>query len=742
MKKSLALGIVIALLIINMASAGIYFSQPESTYNLGDKVSVDVEVSPLEEGFLKVDLTCSGDSLTVYNGIPGEKISIQIPLTYNYIEDMDGKCYFEGEYQDSSQKSNEFEISKKLNVNLEMSDIVVKPGESAVYKGTAKRLNGVGSEGEVKVRAPSLKLEKQDDESQDRNDSSNETEDEETVEDLKEAIFSGKISEGNFLISFKVEDSSPAGDYELEIIAYEKDKNGRITSTGTAEANLRVIQILKEVEIAISTQNIDPGQTLDIKPSLLDQSGKTIKDDMALIIKNQNLERVYEHIVKSGEGIEYKIPTNLTSGYYEIEASSQNKTSYKKFFINEKAIAFFELKNNTLVITSIGNVPYSKDVQIEINGKPFLRKLDLAIGEKEEFELSGPDGNYDIKVSDGQSEVFGSGIPLTGYAVGVNNANSGSSVFIKSPILWILLFVVLAGIVLFFGRNVLKKKSFAYPWVKKKDSTIALTAKQGDIAKTQTKQEVVVSKSSLNPTLAEQVLVIDGSKGNVSVVAIKLKNKPLKAAKENLDRLVQEAYESKACSYESGDFVYLILSPSLTKTTRNEAIAVKIADKIANSLKEWNKKFTEKMDFGIGVGSGDVISKIEDKKFKFTALGTFMVNLKKLASISNQTVLLSKAANDKGAGDFKAEKKTIEGQEVYELKRVVDTFGKDKFINDFLKREDTGKKITINNFKRPQESKTQNLANTNVTSNNLDNKPKQQISPESEKSVFNLFDNN
>ena len=41
-------------------------------------------------------------------------------------------------------------------------------------------------------------------------------------------------------------------------------------------------------------------------------------------------------------------------------------------------------------------------------------------------------------------------------------------------------------------------------------------------------------------------------------------------------------------------------------------------------MKEHNKKFSDKIDFGIGINSGEIINKMEDGKLKFTALGNFI----------------------------------------------------------------------------------------------------------------------
>ena len=57
----------------------------------------------------------------------------------------------------------------------------------------------------------------------------------------------------------------------------------------------------------------------------------------------------------------------------------------------------------------------------------------------------------------------------------------------------------------------------------------------------------------------------------------------------------------------------------MESSNKNEVEAVKVAKKIIDILNEHNKKFREKIDFGIGITSGEIINRIENKKLKFTA---------------------------------------------------------------------------------------------------------------------------
>jgi len=724
MEKGWLLGVILTVFLVSSVSASIFFSQTENVYNLGDTISVQVDVDPLGKGFLKVDLVCSGNTINVYNGIPHSQVTIDLPLTNNYIEEVSGECNFFGFYQEDIKESRSFEISEDLEIRLNLDGFIVKPGEGVQITGTAKRLNGIGINGEVEITIPLLSLinlnkdiEESDDveisseESNESEDNVNESEesdennskdDEKTAEEIIEeilekiessdnGIFYGKVVDGSFSVNLTLSDTTPAGDYRIDVNAYEKDSLGVITSSGLAMANLKILQVLTSVDIALSEQNIDPGQTLEFKPLLLDQAGNVIVAESSVIIRNDLSERVFESLMTSGDTVGYNVPSNLTAGYYTIEVSSGEVSGQKSVYVNEKAIALFELRENTLYVTNIGNIRYDKDIQVELNGKPFVKKLSLDLGESGEFKLTG-DGEYNIKVNDGDSESSYEGVALTGNAVNVEFVKN--SLVFRTPIIWIFLIIVLGAGVLFLFRNMLKKKSIALHGkfnirdklrFRRKDKVISLSKDSNQIKIDGEAEKPKVSKNVIEVGSAEQVLVLNGNKNRSSVVALKIKNKLSRTSKKYLKEIIEKS-SKKSAIYESGDYILLILSPLVTKTFKNEVLASNIALILQKELKDYNKKFKEKIEFGIGINSGMIINKIEKGGLKFTAMGNLMPGAKRLANSSDEKILLSKEAYDKGISNIKADKKKVGDSEVYELKRVIDSEQNKKFVDSFLKR--------------------------------------------------------
>ena len=727
MKKQIWCLFVVLVLFVNLSfvSAGVFFSGLESKYNLGDVINVNVQVDPARsDRFLKTVLVC-GTPLIEFNNIPDDNgnVDIKIPLNMHTIQQISGKCYFQGSYISEVKNSEEFEISRRLEVSLHSYSFFANPGEEIIVSGGAKRLNGALVNGGVEMTIPLLKTLESSQENQENKETSqnvtdgntsetNETdgssEDNLTNQETEEGSevqesgisvgsYYGKIENGEFSVSIKLKEDTPAGEYRIDVLAYE-ELDGERASEGGSLANLKVFQVLKGVDIALSKVNLNPGENLEFNPSLIDQTGRYIEDEISIIIRDKDSNRIYEKIVKSQQTVSFPLLTNLTSGYYVIEARSGDFNTTKKFYVNEKAIASFILENQTLTVTNIGNIPYKRDIEIILNDKVFLKRVDLNLGESTKFKLTGKNEAYNIKIGDGESEILKDGVVLTGYAVNVKEGNGISSI---SPVIWIFIAIILGIGILFLVRNIFKKRSYAYYSEGSKklvpNKNVVLPSKlpsketvQDDSTKSDKVSPgittILSQQKSLSPRQAEQDLVSKGRRDKATVLALKIKKRPEAIGKETIEKAMELVYQKKGAVYEQGDYIYSVFSSLMTGNVGNDIEAVKIAHNISSILQDYNRKFKEPIDYGIGINVGEIINKVEDKKLKFTALGNLMIVAKKLAELSDKKILISKETYDKLASGLNTIKVNINGLDVYEVKNIINKEDHKKFIDEFMKR--------------------------------------------------------
>ena len=690
--------VAFVLMFVSFVSASAYLSQPQPTYNLGDSVELNLTVDPVESGPLKIKLTCSGQSVDIFSGPVID--SIEIPLNSMWIGNLSGNCYFTTYYAGEERNTNpDFLISNRLNVYLSISSFFANPGDEVIINGNAKKLNGNNVNGEVEISLPFSGasqigvLEN----------SSNVT----VVDNVNVEKFYGRISNGEFSVGIVLPSNIAANTYKINVLAYENSDSVQKVNQGSVESTLKVSQVLSSIDVAVDNQNYNPGDNISIKPVLLDQTGGQISEQVSVIVTDENFERVFEKIVNSGEVAVFNSPTDLSSGYYTADVSSGDINVTKIFFINEKAIVFFEIINGTLIVTNVGNIEYKKDIQVEINGRPFVKSLDLALGEVAEFKLTGQDGVYDVKVSDGETTMDQKGIALTGFSIDVKDSSDSGIMNSKyKTIIWIILIVFLLGGLLFFSANVVKRRSYAYPSNSFNEKKVLkldrmVKTERQEFKKTESEEKPEPRRISMSdlrvivPRQAEQALVVRGEKQMSTILVVKIKNKIATYSKEILENIIEQVYQKKGAICEQGDFIIVVFSPLVTKTFKNEVEVARMAGKICSDIKEHNSKFKDIIEFGIGINTGEIINELRAGKLMFTALGSSVLTAKKLADMSNMQVLTTKETYERGISEIKADRKIINGADVYEIRSVVDYEKNKKFVDDFLKKQEKDKSVAL-----------------------------------------------
>ena len=205
------------------------------------------------------------------------------------------------------------------------------------------------------------------------------------------------------------------------------------------------------------------------------------------------------------------------------------------------------------------------------------------------------------------------------------------------------------------------------------------------------KNPIVESKNK-----AELSLSLKGDKQKASVIGLKIKNldeiKKEQIIKEMLQKVTDFAEENKAVTYESQDYLFFIFAPIITKTFKNEKKAVEVAEEIKKILTERNRILRKKVEFGISLNDGEIIAKKERGILKFMSFGNLIISTKKISSVSNEEVYLTKEIKERLMSDVKTEKKEVQGLEVYALKEIKHrTEEHKKFISGFIKRLEKNK---------------------------------------------------
>ena len=685
MRNKLLLGCLFFLFMLGLVgglvSAGISISQPKNIYSLGDDLENTFEVDSLKEGYFDVDLVCTAAGEVgienIYHGVLGsEAIIIGRKLTPLYIGNLKGDCYLSASYGVDAETSQAFEIRDNIDIGLELEELSYVAGDIVSISGRAIKDNGElvgqGSGGVVEIRFGN---------------------------DTK---VTSPVKDGQFAIELETDEAMPAGTYPLTIVVYDEDLEGNRLNSGEARADLSISQVASWIEIAVDKQTVTPGDNLIVRAFLYDKASSELEGELSLEIEDSQGNNVYGKLIESGIELTLVIPENHAPGNSIIKVKKGEISGEKVFSVSELEKINAKVENGTLTIANIGNVDYSGVVEIEIGDKTILKEISVMKDSVKEFEISAPNGEYEVKVSDGSNLVYQGRSLLTGKAIGIEEIKRNSSILIRYPFVWIFLIALLVLVALVMYKNNRKRHAYTFP-VETKKGNVEVKAGEANAVSAKPEEDWDKKGSSV-PVVGlvdkkhnvvrpgeikrgEQVLVMHGKKNDAALVTLKIKNKLSVFAEEALIKIIDSVAEKGVLS-QAGDYYLVVFSPLVTKTLKNEITAVNAAQKIVEQVSEHNRKFKDKIEFGIGVNSGEIINQVEDETLKFTSIGKTISDSKKIADLSGGEVLLGADTHDKTMSEVKVENITQEGSEleVFKIKRVVDTEQNKKFLDDFMKR--------------------------------------------------------
>ena len=650
-------------LLISLASAEIIISQPKALYSLGDELSLEIKIDSIGTGYMNVDLICLSSSSNIYHNVPDSTtISIKRTLTQDYIGSLYGNCHISASYDEEQKSSQIFEISRAIDVTLESDKLNCDAGKTIQVKGTAYRENnqlaGQIYSTFVEVSLPGNI----------------------TAKDM--------VKDGQFTVDFAVPDNYHAGIKTLTITVYDEDGKGNVLNSGEATAELNVIQEPSKIGIALDKILLNPGENVSIIPFLYDKAGDAFNSQITLRVTDSEGKIIHESLVQANSEFILITKADAAPGTAKVAAEKDSIKSEKSFEIKALEKVTAEINDGQLIIKNTGNVPYAKNIQIKIGEQTFVKEVDLDVGESKTYDVSAPDGVYNISVNDESMIMNRPGVSLTGNAISLRDTGARlDQIFMNYPIVWIFIAVVLAAALYVWYHKYEGNKRFGMIGGTKEDRIrIEQDRKKGgfEIVKPQAAIDQIVAGEGIKR--AEQVVVLHGQKQQASIIAIKVKSEIAGVAKNTLTAALEYGYKNKAVSYSSGNSIILIFSPLLTKTMKNEETAIKAAMDIDSFLKDHNKRFrNDKIVYGLGVNTGELINKIEGKVLQFASINKTISYAKKIADVADETVLLSKEIHEK-TPSVKTDRFSAGSMDLFTIKRVVNQQQSQEFINEFLKR--------------------------------------------------------
>jgi len=618
--------LLLVMVLIPMVSAEISLEQPDSLYNFGDELNMDIIVraSSPSEGFLITNIFCGNSSYEIFRSYlsldPEEEFNEEVNFVFgNSLNLLDqDECYVKATFDYEEVESQRFQVSRRIAMGVSSAKRIFEPGERVNLDGTATKINGEPVNGIVDVEISPTNL---------------------TLPFI--------VRDGNFAANFTIpEDIS--GALRIHFFSYEEDRNGVLTNKGTFDLEVSVRQTLKSIELEVQEGDIIPGKDISIKAKMLDQAGLEMVGDLSLNIIDPDRNSYSQNVIKTGEEFIFETETGFQPGYWKIEVSVGETVTNKLIYLEEINDLVFKLANGTLFVTNIGNVAYSGPIEVTVGSENIVKQIEVGPGETASYRLSAPDGNYQVEVKKSGEEFSLGTTPLTGRVIGVGGGGF-DFVWGNNLAIWIFLVFMLA-------------------------LAILMVHYRKGIAK-----EMALLRRAKKKSVPGNSLVSSGHKVEAGFLVLDIDNNS-----EILSNIIQRAKSYKAGVSYDGTHRIMLFAPHLTNEKDNSTLTVKVAKEIEDIINIYNMKHSNQINYSIGAGLGEIIAEKKEGKLKFVSVGNIMSSTKRLATEAKNEILISGKLKEKITGtEFKLGKSKVEGVwKVEGVRRERETHK--KFIRDFL----------------------------------------------------------
>ena len=165
--------------------------------------------------------------------------------------------------------------------------------------------------------------------------------------------------------------------------------------------------------------NFEAGENITLKVSIFDEQNNPLGGNVELTLEDAEKRKKIEKTILSKEILEIDLGEGAIHGFWTVTAKYQDIETSEIFTVEIEELAKFEIHDDVLTITNIGNTRYTKTVQIVIGDTVGIKEPKLDVGKSITFRLIAPEGDYEIRITDGRTSIQRSGVALTGNVVGI-----------------------------------------------------------------------------------------------------------------------------------------------------------------------------------------------------------------------------------------------------------------------------------------------------------------------------------
>lgn len=670
------LWLLATIFLVSSVSAAIFVEPLNEVYNYGDQLSVQTNLissAPASAHYI-VDLVC-GTNLTInifnqFFNLPAnveQPVQVTTMLSNSILNNITSLCNLRASFNGETSYSNNFRISRLIELDLDLDFDELTPGGSFFVSGGAIKESGIPVNGFVEVFVNSLNLYK-----------------------------SATVSNGLLNLTIFVPENAKSGSHNLTVVVSDTSFSGLKLNEGSFGDLIKVSQTMRDIDFVMDKESIQPGSDFIFKIEAYDQAGDLMRRDVNLLVSDSKGIPFIRKLIKANEDQKISFYLNQTPGYWSLEASVDGLTKRKLFYLQEVYKIQTSLINDSLLVTNIGNADYEGPLEVTIGTFVEVKRLSLGSGESKKFKLEAPDGTYSISINDGsEPQVIGNTF-LTGNAVRVADLREDLIDTVSNPIIWWLAAILFVLIIVLVQLKIRMQRRPPAPVSKPTEIAVKRIPVDSSVPQRQSmsvsepfngRSSTLLGISKPNPLMpASNVFAQSqsGARENAVVLVLRVSNGVTANASQTVNGALSLAQESGAKIYIDGEYKIALFSPRITRTYDNEVTAIQAAKRMESLLLDHNKVYQDKLMFGLGITSGEIISEFENGKFHFTTVGNVISAAKRIAQSALMKILISDSVRRKVMSTVKTEQSNVQG--VWEIVRVVDRSSNNDFIRRFQAR--------------------------------------------------------
>ena len=350
------------------------FDIPSNTYQLGDRLTLKGKIQRLSgdlvNGFGTLYLKSNGtiafaDSVQVDSGaFSYARSTTDMPAGSHLLQFDVQDPYGNKVLLDLGSLT----IENKLSITSEVNKEIFLPGEKVEVSGSVKKFDDTPADaGSVTA-------------------------------DFNNQTFEDTFTRGYYSITFIIPPNSRSGDHGVDIVVH--DSFGNI---GSAFLKAVVTQVPTSLKLNLAESTLTPKSALKITPILYDQAEDKIFQEVLVEVTDAKGKKQFSENVPADKELTLELPADAAPGEWAASVRLDRLKETVNFNVVENVALAFDLVNQTLYITNLGNVKFKSALNFIFSGPTNItktKKLSIDINETESINLGSglEDGIYDVEV--------------------------------------------------------------------------------------------------------------------------------------------------------------------------------------------------------------------------------------------------------------------------------------------------------------------------------------------------------